>query len=119
MLENLQERVNSNAWLVHRGRYINTQFLFEAGPNAWLVRIHAGRIESVQVGPFVMPTWSFAFRAAAETWDRFWEPDPKPGFHDLLAILKFSTLKIDGDPYSFMSNLLYFKEILATLRRTA
>ena len=34
-------------------------------------------------------------------------------------MLKFSTLKIDGDPYSFMSNLLYFKEILATLRRTA
>jgi hypothetical protein len=119
MLGNLEERVNGNAWLVHRGRYLDTQFLFEAGPDAWLVRIHAGRVESVQAGPFVMPSWTFAFRAEVDTWRKFWEPEPRPGFHDLLAMLKFGTLKIEGDPYPFMSNLLYFKDVLGTLRRAA
>lgn len=119
MLENLQQRVNGNAWLVHRGRHLDTQFLFEAGSDSWLVGIHAGRIESVQAGPFVMPRWTFAFRAERETWRKFWEPNPKPGFHDLLAMLKFRTLTIEGDPYPFMSNLLYFKDVLASLRRTA
>lgn len=119
MLENLEERVNGNAWLVQRGRYVDTQFLFEAGTDAWLVRIHGGRIESVRAGPFVMPSWRFALRAEADTWRKFSEPDPRPGFHDLLAMLKFGTLKIEGDPYPFMSNLLYFKDVLATLRGTA
>ncbi|MFH1604008.1 MAG: hypothetical protein ABIH03_08880 [Pseudomonadota bacterium] len=119
MLEDLAQRVNSNAWLVHRGRHLDTQFLLEVGPAAYLVRIHAGRIESVRTGPFVMPRWSFALRAAAETWDKFWQPHPRPGFHDLMAMLKLRTLKIEGDQYAFMSNLLYFKDVLASLRRTA
>ena len=119
MIEDLAQRVNGNAWLVHRGRYLDTQFLLEHGTSAYLVRIHAGRVESVQSGPFVMPRWSFALRAAAENWDKFWEPRPKPGFHDLMAMLKFGTLKIEGDPYPFMANLLYFKDVLASLRRSA
>lgn len=119
MLENLQQRVNDNAWLVHRGRYVNTEFLFEAGADTWLVRIHEGRIESVRSGPFVMPRWTFALRAAKETWETFWQPNPPPGFHDLFAMLKFRTLKLEGDQYPFMSNLLYFKEVIASPRRSA
>jgi hypothetical protein len=119
MLENLAQRVNSNAWLVHRGRYLSTVFLVEAAPEISLVRIHAGRIESVQNGPLVMPRWTFALRATADTWSRFWQPNPQPGFHDLIAMLKFRTLKIEGDQYPFMSNLLYFKEVMASLRMSA
>ncbi len=115
----LPQRVNGNAWLVHRGRYLDTVFLVEVAPASFLVRIHAGRIESVQTGPFVMPRWTFALRATAETWDKFWQPNPPPGFHDLIAMLKFRTLKIEGDQYPFMCNLLYFKEVMASLRRNA
>ncbi len=119
MVEALPQRVNGNAWLVHRGRHLDTVFLIEAGPSAWLVRIHAGRIESVEPGPFVMPRWTFALRASVEAWEKFCRPEPPPGFHDLIAMLKFRTLAIDGDQYPFMSHLLYFKEVLASLRRSA
>ena len=116
MLDNLQQRVNSDTWLVHRGRFVNTDFLFEALPDAWLVSIREGRIMAVRGGPLVMPSWTFALRATAETWATFWQPSPPPGFHDLIAMLKFRTLKIEGDPYPFMSNLLYFKDVIASVR---
>ena len=119
MFEALPDRVNGNSWLVHRGRYLDTQFLVEVGSAVYLVKIHAGRVESVQTGPFVMPRWTFALRASAETWAQFWQPRPRPGYHDLLAMLKYRTLRFDGDPYPFMSNLLYFKDVMASLRRTA
>jgi hypothetical protein len=116
MIETLTEKVNSDAWLVHRGRFLSTQFLLEVGANAYLIRIHEGRIESVRQGPFVMPRWSFALRGSLEAWNEFWQPVPKPGFHDVMAMLKFRTLKIEGDQYPFMCNLQYLKDVLATLR---
>lgn len=119
MLENLQQRVNADAWLVHRGRYVNTTFLFEAGADAWLIAIAEGRVESLKRGPFVMPRWTFALRAAVETWNTFWLPTPPPGYHDLFALLKFRRLTIDGDQYPFMCNLRYFKDVIASLRPSA
>jgi len=119
MLENLQQRVNENAWLVHRGRHVNTDFMIEAAPTAWLVRIREGRIESLKSAPLVMPRWTFALRASAETWHTYWQPNPPPGFHDLIAMLKFRTLVIEGDQYPFMCNLLYFKDVMASVRGRA
>jgi hypothetical protein len=116
MIETLTHKVNSDPWLVHRGRFLNTQFLLEVGTTQYLVRIHEGRIESVRTGPFVMPRWSFALRASSEAWSQFWQPLPKPGFHDLMAMLKFRTLRIEGDQYPFMCHLQYLKDVLATLR---
>lgn len=78
MIESLSDKVNSNERLIHRGRFVNTVFLLEVGPTSYLVRIHTGRVESVTVGPFVMPRWTFALRASADAWNAFWEPQPKP-----------------------------------------
>jgi len=66
MIERLQERVNADAWLVHRGRFVDTQCLIEVGDTPWLMQIQAGRIASLQRGPFVMPRWTFALRAPAD-----------------------------------------------------
>ena len=60
-----------------------------------------------------------ALRASADAWNEFWEPQPKPGFHDLMAMVKSRTLRIEGDQHPFMANLLYFKDVLASLRRSA
>jgi hypothetical protein len=116
MLEHMQQRVNGNTWLVQRGRYVNTTFQLEATPHAWLITIHHGRVESISSGPFVMPRWTFALRATFDTWKQFWQPAPAPGYHDLLAMLRYRRLAIEGDPHPFMSNLLYFKEVLASPR---
>ena len=72
MIETLRQRVNDDAGLVRRGRYLTTTFLLEVGPTAWLIAIYEGKIVSVTKGPFVMPSASFALRAASEEWDKFW-----------------------------------------------
>ncbi|HTG11950.1 MAG TPA: hypothetical protein VK746_14215, partial [Candidatus Eisenbacteria bacterium] len=81
----LPELVNNDAGLVRRGRYLTATFLVEAGDAEFLVRVVEGRVAAVERGPFLMRSWTFALRASAESWQRFWEPTPAPGHHDLFA----------------------------------
>src|SRR3954468_18843193 len=73
MIEALKERVNGDAGLVRRGRYLTTSFLLEVGQTSWLISIFEGKIVSVTKGPFVMPSSSFALRAPEEEWQKFLE----------------------------------------------
>ena len=116
MIETLKDRVNGDAGLVRRGRYLTTNFLLEVGATAWLISIFEGRIVAVTKGPFVMPSSAFALRAPSEEWEKFWSKRPPPGSNDLLALLKRRVLKAEGDLHVFMANLRYFKEALAKLR---
>jgi hypothetical protein len=116
MIEALGERVNADEALVRRGRFLTTTFLLEVGATAWLIAIFEGRIVSVTSGPFVMPSSSFALRASAEEWDKFWSLRPPPGSNDLMALIKRRVLKAEGDLQIFMANLRYFKEALTKLR---
>jgi hypothetical protein len=116
MLEALKERVNQDAGLVRRGRYLTTTFLLQSGDISWLVSIFEGRIVSVTRGPFVMPSSSFALRASEAEWQRFFLAKPPPGSNDLMALVRRKVLKAEGDLKVFMSHLRYFKEALAKLR---
>ena len=118
MIETLRQRVNADETLVRRGRYLTTTFLLEVGASAFLVSIFEGRVMSVTPGPFVMPSASFALRAPEDEWQKFWSFRPPPGSNDLMALIKRRVLRADGDLYVFMTNLRYFKEMLAKLRAT-
>ena len=118
-IEKFAGLANEDAWLVHRGRTLDTTFLLGIGDTDYLVRIHRGRVEAVDRGPFVQARWTFALRASREAWDTFWRPLPPPGCHDLIAMIKTGALRLDGDQYPFMANLRYFKELLALPRAAA
>jgi hypothetical protein len=116
VIEKLKERVNADAALVRRGRYLTTTFFLEIGDTGWLIGIAEGRVVSVTRGPFVMPSWSFALRASAGEWEKFLQQRPPPGSNDLLAMVRRRVLKTEGDLRVFMAHLRYFKEALAKLR---
>ena len=116
MIETLKERVNDDAGLVRRGRFLTTTFLLEVGATAWLIAIYEGKVVSVTKGPFVMPSAAFSLRAANEEWEKFWSRRPPPGCNDVLALIKRRVLSAEGDLHVFMANLRYFKEALAKLR---
>jgi hypothetical protein len=116
MLEALKERVNSDAGLVRRGRFLTTTFLLQAGDTTWMISIFEGRIVSVTRGPFVMPSSSFALRASEAEWEKFFLAKPPPGSNDLMALVRRKVLKAEGDLQVFMAHLRYFKEALAKLR---
>jgi pimeloyl-ACP methyl ester carboxylesterase len=117
VFERLADLVNADERLVHRGRFLTTTFLLEAGDDAWLIRVLEGRIERVERGPFLMRAWSFAIRAPAESWRRFWEPVPAPGYHDLFAMSRNGHARIEGDLLPLMTHLRYVQDVLAVLRR--
>jgi hypothetical protein len=117
-IESLAAMANADQWLVHRGRFLDVTFLLQIGDTPYLVRIHRGRVESFDKGPFVQPRWTFALRGSNEVWETFWTPLPPPGFHDLIAMIKTGALTLQGDQYPFMANLRYFKDLLA-IPRTA
>jgi pimeloyl-ACP methyl ester carboxylesterase len=118
MIEALKQFVNDDEALVRRGRFLTTTFLLEVGQTVWLIAIFEGRIVSVTSGPFVMPSSSFALRAAEAEWEKFWSSRPPPGSHDLMALIKRHVLRVEGNLQIFMANLRYFKEALAKLRAT-
>lgn len=112
----LPQLVNNDAGLVRRGRHLTATFLVEAGDAEFLVRVAEG-VVSVERGPFLMRAWTFALRASAETWQRFWEPMPAPGYHDLFAMKKLGVARIEGDLVPLMANLRYVKDVVAAPRR--
>ena len=116
MLENLAARVNGDANLVRRGKHVTTTFLIAIDNADHLISIAEGRIAGIKPGPFITPNYSFALRAARESWEKLWSPTPLPGYTDIFALVKKRLLRIEGDLHPFMSNLLYFKGVLAAPR---
>ena len=117
MLEHLAARVNGDTNLVRRGKHVNTTFLIAIDNADHLVRVTEGRIVSINPGPFITPNYSFALRASRDSWEKLWSEKPLPGFTDIFALVKKKLLRIEGDLHPFMSNLIYFKGVIAAARR--
>jgi hypothetical protein len=112
----LPERVNGDAVLLRRGRYLNTICQLDFGGASVLLRIVDGRIAEMQRNPSVMPSADFAIIGEPAIWRRFLAADPPPGDHDFFAFLKRRELRVVGDLHPLMSHLLYWKGVLAHLR---
>jgi hypothetical protein len=119
MLDTIASLVNADAKLIRRGRFVDTTFLLAIDAADTLIRVQEGRIVSVTAGPFITPDYSFALRASREVWEKFWQPLPPLGFTDIFALVKQKLMRVEGDLHPFMSNLLYFKDVLAAPRKEA
>lgn len=112
----LPDLVNADARLVHRGRFLTATLRLDIGPDAYLIAIDKGRVAELRKAPFVMPSWTFGLSAPSESWERFWQAVPPPGYHDLFALLRRGDLTLSGNLQPFMANLLYIKDVMASLR---
>lgn len=112
----LPDLVNGDPVLVRRGRWLTTTFLLEIGEDKHLVSVHEGRITGI-VTPGLTPSWTFAFRAPAEAWEKFWQPVPEPGYNDIFALIRWGRMRLEGNLQPLMANLLYLKEVLASPRK--
>jgi hypothetical protein len=115
-IERLPALVNGNAALVRRGRWFSDTVMIESAPRQYLLRFEQGRIAALEPVRIHLQSWSFAIRAAEEVWARFWEPVPAPGYHDLIALLRYGRVRFEGNLQPLMANLLYFKLVLETPR---
>ena len=117
MLDQIAALVNDDAFLQRKGRFVNCVLMVESGGARYRLTIRGGKIESVETGRLIMARYDLLMRASADTWNRFWEPAPAPGYNDLFALLKKRLLTIEGDVHPFMANLFYFKGVLEMPRR--
>ena len=112
----LPERVNADAALVRRGRFLGASCLFVVGERQFQLRVVDGRLVEAREGPFVTPSTDFAVIAAEPVWERMLAREPVPGDHDILAFVKRREVRLAGDLHPFMSRLLYWKALLGHLR---
>jgi hypothetical protein len=68
--------------------------------------------------PALMRSWRFSYCASAAAWNEYWQPMPRPGWHDLLALTKRGEAVLEGELHPFMAHLQYFKDLLALPRFT-
>ena len=103
--------------LIARGRFLDCECLLGPASHAFHVSFRQGRIVDLTPSPVLMRSWRFAYRASVAAFAKYWQPAPRPGFHDLLALTKRGEAVLEGDLHPFMTNLQYFKDVLALPRR--
>ena len=120
MIENymarLPEFLNTNLQLVWRGRYLNTTFLLQSGPDSYYISLREGKIHEVTTGTQLLKSWTFALKASHDAWLKHWLSYPPPGWQDIFAMKKIGEATVEGDLYPLMSNLRYIKELVALPR---
>jgi hypothetical protein len=117
MIDKIAGLVNSDARLVHRGRFVDTTFMIAIDDACTLLRIEHGRVTKVTTGSFITPDYSFCLRASRSVWEKFWQPLPPLGYTDIFALVKQKLMRVEGNLHPFMANLLYFKDVIAAPRR--
>lgn len=112
----IPELANQDADIQRRAARFDCDWIIRIGEVDLHMHQRAGHLGPAERGPFFMRQWSFALSASPEAWLAFWEPVPRPGFHDILALSKRGDLVIQGDITPLMRNLQVVKDIVATPR---
>ncbi|WGS21835.1 MULTISPECIES: hypothetical protein [unclassified Bradyrhizobium] len=105
--------------LIARGRLLDCDCRLGPMEHPFYVTIRGGRIVELTPAPVLMRSWRFSYRATPQAWAAHWQAEPKPGWHDLLALTKRGEAVLEGDLHPFMTHLQYFKDLLALPRAHA
>jgi hypothetical protein len=114
--EALPKLLDADRELLRAGRLLNVDCLLGPVGRPFLVSIRQGRITEMSALPKPMPSWCFSYTASSQAWIEYWRPEPRPGWHDLLALTKRGEASLAGELHPFMTHLQYFKDLLALPR---
>jgi len=117
-MASLMEKVNADPALIRRGVCYNTEFKLMFGEDNLLFRIEDGRITELLTNTADLPADGFILTGDRQTWNKFREQFPPPGYHDIFALLEYGHLKLHGDAMPLLSNILYIKGVLNHWRET-
>jgi hypothetical protein len=117
ILAKMQSRLNDSPHLLRLGRLFSETVLLEVDGAEFYLTFRDGILEQIVEGPSRKTPWRFAFRTDREALFQFWQPLPKPGFHDIFGLVKIGRGRIDGDILTLVKNLRFFKDFMALARK--
>jgi hypothetical protein len=118
-LGRMADGLHARPHLLRLGRLFSNTVLFEVDGAEFYLFFRDGRLTGIEEGPSRQTPWRFGLRLQGDALARFWEPIPRPGYHDLFGLVKLGLGRIDGDILELVRNLRFFKEFLALGREEA
>jgi hypothetical protein len=115
-LDRMQSRLNATPHLLRLGRLFSETVLLEVDGAEYYLTFRDGHLEQIAEGPSRKTPWRFALRTDGDALAQFWQPLPKPGFHDVFGLVKIGRGRIDGDILCLVKNLRFFKDFMALAR---
>lgn len=119
MFQTLVQTASPGSALAAMAPGLDWQLMLQSGEDDFAISIRNGAVLDVTEGPFVLPSWQTRIAAPAVEWAAFLAPVPRPGHHDIIALLRRGAIRFDGDLHPLMAHLYYVKRLLASLRATA
>ncbi|MBY6089315.1 hypothetical protein ACX9MO_15690 [Pseudooceanicola sp. 502str34] len=105
--------LETRAHLHRLGALFSETVLIEVEGDEYYLTFHRGALETITPGPSRKIPWRFAIRVDAEALEKFWQPIPEAGFHDIFGFVKTGRGSIEGDILVLVKNLRFFKEFMA------
>jgi len=115
-IEALPDRIAARPHLLRLGALVSETVLLRVDEIEHYLRFDRGRLAAVIPGPSKKIPYRFAIITDREAIEKFWQPLPEPGFHDIFGLVKIGRAEILGDILALVKNLRYFKEVLALPR---
>lgn len=111
-----QKMVNNDQELNVIGKYFTTKFLWQIGPESYVIEVLEGKVKNIISNPTPLEPWKFAIRGTVDAWRKFTQPTPPPMYHELFAAMFQGNLQIDGDIKELMANLRAMTRLLDVTR---
>lgn len=115
-LQQIQTKLESSPYLHRLGALFSETVLLKVDDKEYYLVFEKGHIAQVVEGPSKKTPYRFGLVTDTDALREFWTATPKPGFHDIFALVKIGRAEILGDMLLLVKNLRFFKEVLALPR---
>lgn len=109
----MQSQHNALPHVLRLGALFSEIVLLKIDDAEFYLHFEKGALVHIQQGISRKTPWRFAFITDSDALNKFWQPYPEAGFHDIFGLVKIGRGRIDGDILCVVKNLRFFKEFLA------
>ena len=115
-LEQMKAALNGSRHLLRLGRLFSETVQLRIDGAEYYLTFEKGALTAITEGPSRKTPYRFALVTDRDALERFWQPRPEPGFHDVFGLVKIGRGRIEGDILCLVKNLRFFKEFMALAR---
>ncbi|MGH1358867.1 MAG: hypothetical protein ACRBC3_08900 [Burkholderiaceae bacterium] len=100
-----------------RGHHCSLELCLYLDDQPLLLTVRQGALIDGEFGPWHMRAADLTIKASGQTWQRFWQRLPPPGFHDLMAMSSYGHCHIEGNIHTLRTHLGFIKSLMAAPRQ--